>query len=127
MQQSPQQQIEAIIQSLEKKGVPAAPVVETVATSHPEAVSDLAVATMKRFPKGGTFLDAALTYLPQEDRPALVNHALDFLDKSSEKNFHAVGSVVAYASLQCPSVLHPHLTRTFLGRPNKNCYYHLGT
>jgi len=125
MDQSPQQQIEAIVQSLEKRGVPAAPVVETIAlaTSHPEAVSDLAISVMKRFPKGGTFLDAALTYLPQEDWPALVQQALDFLDKSTAKSFDAVGSVIAYASLQCPSVLHAHLTRIFLGRPNKNCYY----
>ena len=125
MQQSPTEQIEAIVRSLETKGIPAAPVEEALAlaTSDPDAVSDLAVAVMKRFPKGGTFLDGALTYLPPENWPALVQHALDFLDKSTDKNFDAVGSVIAYASLQSPSALHPHLNHIFLGRPNKNCYY----
>ena len=75
MQQLPKEQIEAIVRSLETKGIPAAPVMEAtaLATSHPESVSDLAIAVMKRFPKGGTFLDAALTYLPHEDWPALVH------------------------------------------------------
>lgn len=128
MQQSPQQQIEFIVRSLEEKGIPAAPVVEAtaLATSYPEALSDLAIAVMRRFPKGGTFLDGALSYLPQEDWPALVEHALDnldALDESVDRSFNAVGSVVAYASLQSPSALHPHLSRIFLGRPNERCYY----
>lgn len=61
MNRSPPQQIESIVRSLEKKGVPAAPVEEAtnLATSHPEAVFDLAIAVMRRFPKGGTFLDGA--------------------------------------------------------------------
>ncbi len=124
MEQSPQQQIEAIVESLEKRGVPVAPVVEatSLATSHPEAVSDLAVAVMKRFPKGGTFLDGALTYLPLEDWHALVENALDVLEASRGKN-DAAESVIAYASLQCPLALHPHLTRIFQVRPNKNSYY----
>ena len=129
MQQSPQQQIESIVRSLEEKGIPAAHCRGghgTPLPPHPEAVSDLAIAVMKRFPKGGTFLDAALTYLPQEDWPALVQHALDALDaldESADKSFNAAGSVIAYASLQCPSALHAHLSRIFLVRPNERCYY----
>lgn len=124
MKQSAQQQIETIVQLLETKGVPAAPVLETIAlaTSHPEAVSDLAIAVMKRFPKGGTFLDGAFTYLPQDQWPALIAHALDALEASSGKN-DAAGSVIAYASLQCPSALHPYLSRIFVVRPNAGCYY----
>ncbi len=112
MSQSPQQQVEAIVRSLEEKGVPAAPVVETtaLATSHPEAVSDLAVAVMRRFPKGGTFLDGAFSYLPQERWPELVRVALDTLERSGGKNA-AAASVIEYASLQCPPALHPHLDR----------------
>jgi hypothetical protein len=124
MAQSPQQQIESIVRSLEGKGVPAAPVEEaiTLATSHPKAVSDLAVAVMRRFPKGGTFLDGALSYLPQETWPELVPVALDALERSGGKN-DAAASVIEYASLQCPSALHPHLDRIFLIRPNARCYY----
>jgi hypothetical protein len=74
---SPQQQVESIVRSLEEKGVPAAPVVKAtaLATSHPEAVSDLAIAVMRRFPKGGTFLDGAFSYLPEERWPELVHLA----------------------------------------------------
>src|SRR5487761_2671381 len=105
VESSPQQQIESIVRSLEEKGVPAAPVVEAtaLATSHPEAITDLALAVMRRFPEGGTFLDAALSYLPQEKWPALVPQALDALDGAAEKSFGAAGAVIAYASLQCPT------------------------
>ncbi len=125
MVQSPQQQIEAIVRSLEQKGIPAAPVVEAtaLATSHPEAISDLAISVMRRFPKGGTFLDGALSYLPQRDWPTLVQHALNTLDESAEKSYTAAESVIAYASLQSPSALHPHLDRIFVVRPNERCYY----
>jgi hypothetical protein len=77
MRQSAQDQIESIVRSLEEKGVPAAPVLEAtaLATSHPEAVSDLAIAVMRRFPKGGTFLDGAFSYLPQAKWPELVHCA----------------------------------------------------
>ena len=124
MEQSPQKQIEFIVRSLEEKGIPAAPYVEAIslATSYPEAISDLTVAVMRRFPKGGTFLDAALSYLPQEDWPQLVRQALDALEESVVKN-DAAWSVIAYASLQAPSALHVHLNRIFLVRPNRGSYY----
>lgn len=124
MEQAPQEQIEAIVRSLEAKGVPAAPVLEAtaLATSHPEAVGDLAIAVMRRFPKGGTFLDGALSFLPQEAWPELVWFALDTLERSGGKNA-AAESVIEYASLQCPSALHPHLDRIFVVRPNARCYY----
>jgi hypothetical protein len=124
MEQSPQDQIESIVRSLEEKGIRAAPVAEAIAlaTSHPEAVSDLAISVMRRFPKGGTFLDTALSYLPQEDWPKLVQHALDTLEAASAAN-EAAAAVVAYAGLQCPIALHPHLSRIFLVRPNAQCYF----
>src|ERR1041385_2500696 len=117
MQQAPHQQIEAIVRSLEQKGIPAAPVVEAtaLATSHPEAVGDLAIAVMRRFPKGGTFLDGALSFLPEEAWPGLVRVALDTLDRSGGKN-PAAESVIEYASLQYPTALHPHLDRIFVIR-----------
>ena len=124
MSLSPMQQIESIVRSLEEKGVPAAPVEEAtaLATSHPEAVSDLAIAVMRRFPEGGTFLDGAFSYLPHERWPELVHAALNTLEQCKGKN-DAAASVIEYASLQCPSALHPHLDRIFLIRPNARCYY----
>lgn len=124
MEESAEQQIELIVRSLEEKGVPAAPVQEAVAlaTSHPEAVHDLTIAVMQRFPKGGTFLDAALSFLPDNLWPQLVERAIETLEGSEIDN-EAADSVVAYASLQCPSAVHPHLTRIFTVQPNSGSYY----
>jgi hypothetical protein len=124
MSLSPQQQIESIVRSLEEKGVPAAPVIEAtaLATSHPEALSDLAITVMRRFPKGGTFLDGAFSYLLQDRWPELVQAALDTLEQCNGKN-DAAASVIEYASFQCPSALHSHLDRIFLIRPNARCYF----
>lgn len=117
MNRSPQKQIESIVRSLD--------CVEATAlgTSHPEAVSDLAIAVMKRFPKGGPFLDGAFSYLPQEKWPELVQIALDTLERSRGNN-DAAASVIQYASFQCPSTLHPHLDRIFWIPPNAGygCY-----
>lgn len=119
---SPKQQVESIVRSLEKKGVPPDEKATVLATSYPEAVSDLAKEVMRRFPKGGTFLDGAFSYLPQERWPELVQVALDILENSDAKN-DAAASVVGYASLQSPSALHPHLDRIFRIRPNMGSYY----
>ena len=124
MDQSAQQLIENILRSLEARGAAAAPVLEAtaLATSHPEAISDLALAVMHRFPRGGTFLDGALSYLPQEQWPELVEIALTTLEQAAGKN-GAAESVIEYASFQCLSALHPHLDRIFLIRPNAGTYY----
>lgn len=117
-------QIASIIRMLEKQGIRAAPVTEAIslATSEPTAVSDLAVAVMDRFPEGGTFLDAALSWTPEEHWPKLVEYALDVIENRDGKN-GAADSVIAYASLQAVSTLHPHLSRIFKIRPNSGCYY----
>jgi hypothetical protein len=52
-----------------------------------------------------------------------VPKALDSLEGAAEKSFGAAGSILAYASLQCPAALHPHLSRVFVVRPNERCYY----
>ncbi len=123
MSLSPQKQIEFIVRSLEEKGVQAAPVVEAtaLAASYPEAVGDLAITVMRRFPKGGTFLDGAFSYMPRENWPSLVHHALDVLEASGGNN-HAAASVLEHGSLQFPSVLHPHLDRIFLIPQNAGYY-----
>ncbi len=123
MDKSPKDQIETIVRSLEERGSPAAPFAEAIelGTTHPEAVGNLARAVMQRFPKGGTFLDAAFTYLPQEEWPELVRDALDYLT-TSRKN-PAAESVIEYAALQAPSALHEHLSRLFTLRPKAYGYY----
>lgn len=121
---SANEQIESIVTKLEEKGLPAAPVEESLAlaASHPEAILDLAIAVMERFPDGGTFLDGAFSFLPDALWPSLVERAMEMREQSAEEN-EAADSVIAYASLQCPEALHPHLTRIFNIQPNSGSYY----
>ena len=115
--------VELIIRSLLDRGVRAAPIQEamSLASANPEAVEALAVASIERFPKGGTFLDATLSYLPENRWDALVRFALDALERQGENE--AACSVIAYASLQASPSLHPHLDRIFRLRPNDRSYY----
>lgn len=117
------QKVEAIVRALEEQGRRAAPIQEAtdLALACPEAVADLAVATMDRFHEGGTFLDAALSYLPEDRWDGLVLSALRALESSSENK--AACSVIAYAGLQALPSLHTHLDRIFRLRPNAETYY----
>jgi hypothetical protein len=86
MDQSAHNQVESIVRSLEEKGIPAAPVVEAIAlaTSHPEAVSDLAVAVMENtdshpLPHGPRIHSFAAGKFGAKPRPLVVSNA----DKAS--------------------------------------------
>ncbi|MDG3002714.1 hypothetical protein [Paludisphaera mucosa] len=113
----------AILRALEEQGVRAAPVEEAVelGRSSPEAVFDLAAAVVDRFPDGGTFLDAALGYLPDDRWDGLVGLALDALDRDGENE--AADAVIAHAGLQALPSLHGQLDRLFRLRPNAGTNY----
>jgi hypothetical protein len=124
MEGSSEQQIDRILAALKGKGAAAAPFEDSLALAmaHPEAVCQLGLAVIERYPKGGTFLDAALSYLPQEDWPRLIRHALDSLEEAPDERA-AAESVIAYSSLQSPSSLHSELDRIFKLQPNSGSYY----
>ena len=105
---TPAQRIEAILRTLEE-GVEETPFEEVsdLARSHPDAVAELAAAVVRRFPRGGTFLDDALSFLPEARWEELVRLALDALEESGDNE--AADSVISHASLQALSALHPHL------------------
>src|SRR5262249_22553045 len=92
-----------------------------LALACPDAVADLTVAVIDRFSAGGTFLDAALSYLPEDRWDRLVLSALDALERASENE--AACSVIAYAGLQALPSLHTHLDRIFRLWPNAGTYY----
>ena len=62
------EEVKKLIELLEESGI-----AEIEITEGEEGVR------ISRFPKGGTFLDGALSYLPQEAWPELVQFALDTL------------------------------------------------
>jgi hypothetical protein len=78
-------------------------------------------AVVEQIPDGGTFLDAALSYLPEGDWPEAVAHALAAF--AADRKNEAAESVVAYAALQNLPSLHPHLDTIFRLRPNARTYY----
>ncbi len=119
---SAEAQVDAIMAKL-KADPYAAPVEDalSLAAKHPSAVTDLAVAVMQEHPQGGTFLDAAISFLPQDDWPKLVQAALEFLKQDSENE--AAATIISYASLQNPSALHAHLDVIFALKPNEDSYY----
>ncbi|RYG69084.1 hypothetical protein EON80_10440 [bacterium] len=86
-----------------------------LAREHPEAIADLAIKVIDHLPQGGTFLDAALSFLPDEHWPRVISHAIQRLenDQPTGKLSPAAESVISYASLQCVADLHPYLSRLF--------------
>jgi hypothetical protein len=85
-----------------------------IALTRPEAVADLVRAIVAELPKGGTYLHAALSYLPETDYPAVVAHALKAI--AANRDNAAARSVIEYASLQCPASVDPH--RAVIARLN---------
>jgi hypothetical protein len=94
-----------------------------IALNHPAAVAELAISIIDELPDGDTFLDMAFSYLPIEDWPAVVQHALAALGGKAENK--AAESVIEYASLQCLTALHPHLEEIFAINPYpRSCRQH---
>jgi hypothetical protein len=62
-------------------------------------------------PEGGTFLDAALSFLPGEDWPSLIERAVAALEVDDANE--AAAAVISYASLQCLPAVHLYLERLF--------------
>lgn len=85
-----------------------------------EQALPLALAVLERVQKGGTFCDFLFSHLTEAEFRQLVGVGVERL---SEKTSDAVSAVIAYASLQFPMLLHPHLEAIFQFQPNKGAYY----
>lgn len=72
------------------------------------------------FNKGATIFNDSLSYLKREQFEKLIGIALSILQKGENDNAE---SVIAYASLQFPDLLHPHLETIFELKPNESTYY----
>jgi hypothetical protein len=116
--------IDSIIVGFRKKGSKEVPIAKAIdlARSHPDAIKEYAIAMVERLPEGGSFLDDAVSYLPQEDWAELSRVALRSCETSSGRN-KAAEAIIACASLQAPTVLHAELDRIFTIRPNAGAYY----
>lgn len=97
------------------------PAMFEITLGHPNQVGALLEAVMAEWPRGGTFADDAISYLPESKFPALVETALASIKAGGQTN--AAESVIAHCSLQYPQALHPHLDEILRLRPNGDTYF----
>src|SRR5215469_273120 len=72
----------------------------------PSTLVAFASLVMETCPKGGTFFDTALSFLPLDDWPTVVDHAMVLLRHDPSNK--AAQSILTYANLQCPAALQPY-------------------
>ncbi|MGI4792149.1 MAG: hypothetical protein ACRYFS_25275 [Janthinobacterium lividum] len=89
--------------------------------SHPEMLVSFINAVVTELPQGGTYHDAVFSFLPLEDFPQIVDHALSEFARNNQNE--AAEAVISYCSLQCLSALHPHLAAIFILGINEKSYY----
>jgi hypothetical protein len=114
--------VDEILRAAGERSFADAPLVEAIelGRTDPQAVADLAVEVVRRFPTGANYLNAALSYLPDPLWDGVVRVALDAIEQG--KGNESAESIIGYAGLQGLTSLHPHLDRIFRIRPNAGTY-----
>ena len=87
---------------------------------HPDQRLPLALLVLELIPDGCTFFDQLLSFLSETEFRELVDTAVRDLERGQSE---VVDSVIAFASLQFPQLLTPHLREIFTNRPNLDTYY----
>jgi hypothetical protein len=72
----------------------------------PSTLVAFASLVMANCPKGGTFFNTALSFLPLDDWPTVVYHAMVILRRDPANK--AAQSIIEYANLQCPAAIQPY-------------------
>lgn len=113
---------EAILRDYREQGWKSQPYerVFALGREHPDQLVELLRKAVVELQLDVPFLDAALSLLPLDLYPDLIHMALTVLEAGPHQ---FAASVIAYASLQCPTLLHPHLDRIDVVRPNAEAYY----
>ncbi|HLO43419.1 MAG TPA: hypothetical protein VK175_03730 [Leadbetterella sp.] len=75
---------------------------------------------LKSFDKNATIFNDILSYIDKFQFADLINSALEILKKQKNENAE---SVIEYASLQFPELLHNYLELIFELKPNERTYY----
>jgi hypothetical protein len=87
----------------------------------PDAATHLLREALIEIPQGGTFLDAVISFLPDEEFPNLVENAITIFRR--DRGNETAQAILAHTSLQSVETLHPHLTTIFELAPNNSTYY----
>jgi len=82
---------------------------------------DLILLCLQEVPDGGTFIDAAFSFLTESEFQKAIDEAIIVLRENTESEM--ANSVIAYACLQFPQLLKPYLTEFLEIQPNQGSYY----
>ena len=96
-----------------------------IATRSSDDAADLADALLRQLPKDNVMFDAVLSYVPESRLPSLIDAALHLLRRSepAARRDGNAAAVIAYVSLQAPSLLTEVLPELWDLRPNAGSYY----
>jgi hypothetical protein len=92
-----------------------------VVISSPESAVELLKLALDEIPKGGTFLDAAICFMPDDAFAEMAELALERF--GADRRNRLAEDVIHYCSLQSVGSLHPHLDTIFKLAPNSGTYY----
>lgn len=115
--------IQKILTDFQNRGWDSRPMEATLelVIGSPETALMLLSSALGQVPKGATFLDAALSFIPDEAFPELVALALDTFSDDGKNQLSQ--DIILHASLQSLLSLHPHLDIIFEQAPNSGKYY----
>jgi hypothetical protein len=111
-------EIETLISDFKHRGWESEPMDKVLDIAHKSAAdaARLAHRLVDELPKGSTFFDAVLSFVPLDEWPELVRHAIAAF--AHNKDNESAEAVFRYGSLQCVRALHPHLRELFDLAPN---------
>jgi hypothetical protein len=89
--------------------------------TNPKELFTLLLLALDEIPEGGTFIDAALSYLDDKEFNELIISSITTLRNNSKSEI--ANSIVAYATLQMPHLLKPFLIEFLSIKPNDGTYY----
>lgn len=115
---------EELISSFERVGWKCEPFVRMLEMVHHDPADAFRLLTLaiERGTKSATFLDAAVSFVPESMLPELAAKAVEAFDH--DRKNEVAEATIAYVSMQSPRSLQPYLLRLFLDlRPNARSYY----
>lgn len=116
---------ERIVDDFRRDGWQSKPMERTVklVVGQPSNAAKLVSLALQTIEGSATFVDFAIGHMPEPTWADLVSAAIERLKYSKENEM--AESIVAYASLQAPETLHPHLKQLYHLAPNEHTYYGL--
>lgn len=119
--------VDALLSEFQADGWDSNPYDRMLEIAHSDVAEllELVLRAINELDQSTTFVDGALSFLSEAQFDAAVREAVSSLKRQapSEDGEAPAESVVAYASLQFPHLLAPHLPALWVAVPNRRSYY----